>query len=94
MISVENGIKLAKDILEFGNLELLAVEAADILTRYNNNIPLSTKERFIIGLAYSEFYTEDTSDAGYYRAEIKRQNFLKALGINGFEFVQKLESLL
>jgi len=94
MISVENGMKLTKEILEFGNLEFLAVEAAEILKKHNDNIPLSTKERFVLGLVYSEFYTEDTSDAGYYRAEIKRQNFLKALNINGGDFVQQVEKLL
>lgn len=94
MISVENGLHICKEILEAGGVELLAVEGAEILNKHDNNIPLSTKETFIIGLAYSEFYATDTTENGYARASIKRNAFCKKLGIDGWEFTQKLESLL
>lgn len=94
MISVENGLRICEEILATGDIELLAVEGAEILNKHNQNIPLSTKETFIIGLAYSEFYATENNDSGYWRASIKRNNFCKKLGIDGFEFTQKVESLL
>lgn len=94
MISAENGLRLCKEILAVGGLELLAVEAAEILNKHKNNIPLSTKERFIIGLAYSEFYATETTETGYWRAAIKRSSFCQQLRIDGYEFQKKLESLL
>ena len=94
MISVESGLRICEEILATGGVELLAVEGAEILNKHKDNIPLSTKERFIIGLAYSEFYATETNDSGYWRASIKCQAFCKKLGINSYEFTQKLVSLL
>lgn len=94
MISAENGLRLCKELLEAGGLELLAVEGAEILNKHKNNIPLSTKETFIVGLAYSEFYAADTTETGYWRASIKCHSFCKQLGIDNYEFQKKLESLL
>lgn len=94
LISVENGLRLCNEILEAGGTELLAVEAAEILNKHRDNVPLSTKERFIIGLAYSEFYTNETTDSAYCRAVEKRDAFCKQLGIDSWEFTQKVESFL
>lgn len=94
IISVENGLRLCKEILTAGGIELLAVEAAEIYNKHWNGIPLSTKERFIIGLAYSEFYTNETTDNAYVRASIKCEAFCKQLGIKNYNFTKEVEKLL
>lgn len=93
MVRMSEGLKLAERLVGI-SIDALAAEIADIYQKHQENNSITLKERLIIGLAYSEFYTDGTSDGEYYRAEVKRQSYLKLLGINGGELVHKVEELL
>lgn len=64
------------------NPELLIVKIGEISKKHWNNEKLTVKEKFIIGLRYSEFLAEGNSDEDHYQAVIKQQSVLKILNIN------------
>lgn len=80
--------------LQNQSINTLACAIVDHVKKYNHTDKLNTKERFIVGLAYSEFYSDTNDENDLYFAECKRQGFLKALGINGQELVKEVESIM
>jgi hypothetical protein len=91
-ISVKEGLEFCKEIKD---LDLLPVAIADAYNKHWNNEKISPLERFLCGLAYSEFYADEPTDAGYCRASDKRNGYLKKIGIeNSWELIQKVEKLL
>lgn len=90
-MSIEKGLRFC---MEIKDLDLLHVAIADAYDKHWEGEKINEMERFLCGLAYSEFYTYKTSDEDYCRAEDRRQGFLKKLGLNGSELVQKVEKVL
>lgn len=84
------GLKIAKELSQFG-VEAIAVEVYDILnTKHHNNIKLTQKEIFLCGLAYSEFYCEN--DSNYLVASDKQKAYLKALNLESNAVYNLVES--
>lgn len=103
MIKTEYGLKVAKELKEVDK-QALVTAIVDELKEYDEKYrqhgwpgamkKTSQKARVLMGLAYSEFMTDEMTDAGYALAEEKRQVLLKALGLDGPELVQGVERLL
>lgn len=68
---------------------VIACMICDAFKKHENNEYLTHLDRFVLGLRYSEFLANDTSDEDYVLAETKRHEFLKVLGLN----VEELNSL-
>lgn len=95
-ITVKKGLEFAKKLAGY-SIDLLASEIAEILMKHKNNKRLTSEEKFLAGLAYSEFFISDdevTNDATYFRAEVRRKYFLDVLGINEYELVKRVEEML
>ena len=99
MIRVKEGLEFCKAVKEI-DIKLLAAEAADILKKHNNWLEtrenkITPLERFIIGLAYYEFYNSDNdnSDNAYSNSIVKQTNFCKQIGINSYDFQLMVQEL-
>jgi len=88
MMNVDEGLRYC---MEIKDLDLLHVAIADALDKHTDGEKITQMERFILGLAYSEFYASGSSDGDYCRASDKRAGFLKKLNLDGWELVQKVE---
>lgn len=73
--------------LEGYSLKIIVCMIGDAYQKYQNNEKLTQRERFLLGLRYSEFYIESAGndDYLYVAAEEKRQEFLKVLNIDAGE---------
>lgn len=80
-MSVDSCMKYVKELLEFDR-RMLILKIGEIANKHNNNEKLTDKERFVIGLRYSEFLALEDSDSGYYQAEMKRLVCLEKLGLD------------
>lgn len=80
-MNVDTCIKYAKELLEYSS-NMLVIRIGEINKKHMNNEPLTDKEKFIIGLRYSEFLAEGNSDTDYYQASLKRDACLNRLGIS------------
>jgi hypothetical protein len=91
-MGIIEGLKFCQEIKDLG---LLPVAIAEAYNKHWRNEKTTQFEKFLCGLAYSEFYADDNSDAGYCRASEKRQGYLKKLNItDGWELTQSVEKLL
>ena len=80
-VSIDDCMKYTVELVKFGGLDWLALRIAEIYEKHMNNDKLSAKEKFIIGLRYSEFLATDNSDESYRAAERKRVICLQKLGL-------------
>lgn len=80
-VSVDECMKYTLELLKFGGVEWLAVRISEIYSKHMANEKLTQKEKFIIGLRYSEFLAMDNSDEAYCSAERKRVICLQKLGL-------------
>ncbi len=80
-VSVDDCMKYTLELLKFGGVEWLALRIAEIYNKHMANEKLTQKEKFIIGLRYSEFLAMDNSDEAYCSAERKRVICLQKLGL-------------
>ena len=80
-VSVDECMKYTLELVQFGGVEWLALRIAEIYDKHMKNDKLSAKEKFIIGLRYSEFLATGTSDEAYCAAERKRVICLQKLGL-------------
>ena len=95
--------KLLKEIKELTdiNIKVLALEIADILKEYDNYFheygkykKLSNKDKTIVGLAYSEFLTDDRSNEELFVASEKSDILRKQLGIKHTELLKLVDKYL
>lgn len=61
--------------------ELLVCRVAEAFEKFESN-EATEQDRFVLGLRWSEFYTDSTSDTEYLRAEHKRQIYCNKLGVD------------
>ncbi len=80
-VSVDDCMKYTLELLKFGGVDWLALRIAEIYNKHMANEKLTQKEKFIIGLRYSEFLAMDNSDEAYCSAERKRVICLQKLGL-------------
>lgn len=84
------GLEFAKELIVYDGL---ALEISDLLyERDYEDKQLTEREKFLLGLCYSEFLSNNSSDEELYKAEKKRQSYLKLLGINGHDLFIEVES--
>lgn len=85
-VDIVNGLKLARFLLDEGiGIKCLVFKIREVSDKHEARIPLTKKERFIIGLRYSEFLTDDSSAEGLWRADKMRQVYLQKLHIDAEE---------
>jgi hypothetical protein len=88
------GLQLAKELLKANmSTDLLALEIYDLLNLHQSGEKLEAKDKFILGLAYSEFYADGSDDQDYWTASEKRAQYLQYLGIDAKTFGEKVQSL-
>lgn len=80
-MDVDSCIKYAKELVDF-DINMLVVKIGEISKKHWDNKELTDKEKFIIGLRYSEFLATDYSDEAYYQAGVKRDACLRYLGVD------------
>ncbi len=80
-VSVDECMKYTLELLKFGGVDWLALRIAEINDKHSRGEKLSQKEKFIIGLRYSEFLAMNNSDDAYFSAERKRVICLQKLGL-------------
>lgn len=82
MIDVRRGMAEVRQLQKEGySAKMLAIMIGEAFIKHNRGDKLTLSDRFILGLRYSEFLAiEDTAEA-YAQAEIKRQEYLKKLGL-------------
>lgn len=80
-VSVDECMKYTLELLKFGDVEWLALRIAEISDKHSRGEKLTQKEKFIIGLRYSEFLAMTSSDEAYFSAERKRVICLQKLGL-------------
>lgn len=68
--------------------KIIACMVLDSYNKYDRGEKLTQFERFLLGLRYSEFFVTDEipSQENFCAAEIKRNEFLKQLGLKPDEF--------
>ena len=81
MVTVDECMQYAIELMKFGGVDWLAMRIGEISDKHSEGKKLTQKEKFIIGLRYSEFLAKSTTDNAYYEAERKRQICLVNLGI-------------
>ncbi len=80
-VSVDECMKYTLELLQFGGIEWLAMRIGEVYDKHTKNEKLTQKEKFIIGLRYSEFLATNNSDEAYCSAERKRVICLNKLGL-------------
>lgn len=80
-MSVDSCIKYVKELMEFDR-RMLILKIGEISKKHSIGEQLSDKERFVIGLRYSEFLALGNSNEDYYQAEVKRIVCLEKLGLD------------
>lgn len=100
MAKMEYGIKVAKELRDVGRMALVGA-IVDELVEYDRKfkvegakalLNVSQKAKVLMGLAYSEFLTEDGND--YILAEEKRRVLLEVLNLDGYQLRKDVERLL
>ena len=99
MIKTEYGLRVAKELKKVDR-KALVTAIVDELNEFDEKCrqygvagahrKTSDKARVLMGLAYSEFLTDDDN---YELAAEKRRTMLKVLGLDGLELVLDVESL-
>ena len=99
MIKTEYGLRVAKELKKVDR-KALVTAIVDELNEFDEKCrrygvagahrKTSDKARVLMGLAYSEFLTDDDN---YELAAEKRRMMLKVLGLDGLELVLDVESL-
>ena len=84
-VSVDDCIRYTIELAKF-DMNMLACRIYEIYEKHSRNVKLTSQEKFLIGLRYSEFLATDDTDRGYYVAELKRQSCLRKLGISCEDF--------
>ena len=102
MIKTDYGLRVAKKLVNLDKMALVTT-IVDELKEYETKMEVygwpeaarrtTNKSRFLMGLVYSEFMTDETTSEAYALAEEKRQVFLKALGIDGQWLRKEVERL-
>ncbi len=98
---ISKGMQMANLILmeaingDGKDIKSLAIEIADLLKKHQdpNQQKLKEDEKFLVGLMYSEFYADGSSDEEYIKASHKRNKFLKMLNIDAMELYNETEKI-
>jgi hypothetical protein len=88
------GLELAMRLIgQNKNATMIALEAIDLLDMRDNGYKLKEEDKFILGLVYSEFFTDSNSNDDYIRATEKRDQYLKILGLEFKDIYNETERL-
>lgn len=88
------GFLIAKALLSQNKpVKLLALEISDILEKHHNQEKLSAEETFLVGLRYSEFYSNGTTNEDYLKASEKRDAFLAILEVDFMDLYNATEEI-
>lgn len=85
-MDVRTVIKEAQMIQSWG-LPMLVMRIGEIHNKHSEGLKLTNSEKLIIGLRYSEFLSEGTTEMDYYQASLKRNTVLQKLGIDFNELI-------